>query len=209
MSQDSKLRILLLHAHPAPHKSRVNRALVEAAAKVKGVTVRHLYELYPDFLVNVREEQRLLQEHDVLVMQHPLYWYSAPALVKEWMDLVLEYGWAYGVGGTALKGKLWVEAVTAGGSAEVYCERGRNKHPVRDYLLPFEQSAGLCGMTWLAPFIVHGVGALSDAEVQSAAGDFVKMLEALRDGRLDVGKAASLLCVNQDLEHLIKEDAAA
>ena len=61
MSQDSKLRILLLHAHPAPHKSRVNRALVEAAAKVKGVTVRHLYELDPDFLVNVREEQRLLK----------------------------------------------------------------------------------------------------------------------------------------------------
>ena len=93
--------VLVLYAHPAPHKSRINRRLATAAREVDGITFRDLYELYPDFVIDVEEEQKLLKEHDVIVWQHPFYWYSAPSLVKEYLDLVLTYGWAYGEGGTA------------------------------------------------------------------------------------------------------------
>lgn len=79
-------RVLLLFAHPAIHKSRANRALFAAAQAVEGLTVRNLYEIYPDFLIDAAE-QRLLESHDVVVLQHPFYWYSAPSLVKEWLDL--------------------------------------------------------------------------------------------------------------------------
>ncbi|MHC5048843.1 MAG: NAD(P)H-dependent oxidoreductase, partial [Planctomycetota bacterium] len=98
-------RILVLFAHPAFEKSRVNRRLVGAIEQLEGVTVNDLYESYPDFDVDVEREQELLVAHEVLVLQHPLYWYSAPALLKEWIDLVLEHGWAYGAGGDALLGK--------------------------------------------------------------------------------------------------------
>lgn len=147
-----------------PHRSRVNRHLVTAAESIPGITVRHLYDLYPDYMIDVEAEQRLLCENDIIVLQHPFFWYSAPAIVKEWLDLVLQYGWAYGEGGTALQGKFLLQAVTTGGAAEVYCATGRNRHPVRDFLLPFEQTARLCGMTYLDPFVVYGAGQLSTEE---------------------------------------------
>jgi glutathione-regulated potassium-efflux system ancillary protein KefF len=63
-------RILLLHFHPAPHKSRVNRRLVAEAERTDGVTVRHLYDIYPDFLIDVQGEQRLLEN---LFRKDPLH----------------------------------------------------------------------------------------------------------------------------------------
>lgn len=202
-------KILLLHAHPAPHKSHATRHLLDAARRIDGVTVRELYELYPDFLVDVPAEQRLLEAHDVIVLLHPFYWYSAPALVKEWLDLVLQHGWAYGEAGHALRGKVMLQAVTCGGSVEVYCAAGRHGHSVRDFLLPFEQSARLCGMAWLAPFVVHGVGALQSAEsIAPHARDFAASLTALRDGTLNLDAARDRPWLNKDLASLIRIETA-
>lgn len=191
-------RVLILFAHPAPHKSLVNRRLVAAAETIDGITVRHLYELYPDFLIDVQAEQALLESHDIIILQHPFYWYSAPSIVKEWLDLVLEHGWAYGNGATALNGKILMQSVTCGGGLEVYCCTGKNRRTVREFLIPFEQSALLCGMTYLAPFVVHGTGDLktaADVEVFSAA--YVSLIEALRDGRVDPQKAAASSWINE------------
>ena len=42
-------RVLVLFAHPALEKSRVNRRLIRAAQGLEGVTFHDLYEAYPDF----------------------------------------------------------------------------------------------------------------------------------------------------------------
>src|SRR5688572_33193483 len=99
-------RVLILFAHPVLERSRVNRRLVEAVTGLDDVTVHDLYETYPTLSIDVRREQALLLEHDVVVAQHPFYWYSTPSVLKEWQDLVLEHGWAYGHGGTRLHGKI-------------------------------------------------------------------------------------------------------
>ena len=121
-------KVLILFAHPALQRSRVNARLVRAVQDLPGVTVNDLYERYPDFLIDVPREQDLLVEHDVVVFQHPMYWYSSPALLKEWQDLVLEYGFAYGAGGTALEGKILLNAVTCGARQEVYSRDGGYRH---------------------------------------------------------------------------------
>jgi len=182
-------RVLIHYAHPTPHRSRVNRHLIAAAEALPGVTVRHLYELYPDFLIDVAQEQALLLDHDVIVLQHPLFWYSAPAIVKEWLDLVLQYGWAYGEGGTALQGKLLLQAITTGGGEEIYCATGKHRHTVREFLLPFEQSALLCGMTYLPPFVIHAAGQLqNEAALAPHLTDYLRCITALRDDTLDVSR---------------------
>ena len=89
-------RILVLFAHPALEKSRVNRRLMRGIDHMDGVTFHDLYEAYPRLDIDVAHEQTLLTEHDVVVFQHPMYWYSTPAILKEWQDLVLQHGWAYG-----------------------------------------------------------------------------------------------------------------
>src|SRR4051794_28113090 len=99
------MKVLVLFAHPALERSRVNRALLRAVTECPGVTFRDLYEEYRDLHIDVRREQALLLAHDAYLFQHPFYWYSTPAILKEWQDLVLEHNWAYGKEGKHLVGK--------------------------------------------------------------------------------------------------------
>ncbi len=96
-------KILILFAHPRYENSLVQQRLSKAAREVRGVTFHDLYELYPDFDVQIDQEQELLISHDLIVLQHPFYWYSCPPLLKQWIDLVLEHGWAYGKEGNSLQ----------------------------------------------------------------------------------------------------------
>lgn len=183
--------VLVLFAHPAFERSRVNRALVDALAGLEGVTFHDLYEAWPDFHIDVPTEQDLLVQHDVIVLQFPFYWYSAPALVKEWLDLVLEHGWAYGSKGKKLRSKKLLVATTTGGPQEAYGPDGYNRFTMRELLRPYEQTALLCGMTWLAPFVVHGSLAFPDAPSAAREGlRYRRAIEALRDGRMDWEAAA-------------------
>jgi len=145
-------KVLVLFAHPVYQTSLLNRTLLEGLESTAQVTVHDLYEHYPDFMIDVAHEQNLLNAHDVIVFQHPLYWYSCPALLKEWMDLVLEHGYAYGTGANALQDKIFISSITSGGDAANY-EGERN---IRDLLKPFEHTARLCNMQFLPPFITYG-----------------------------------------------------
>jgi len=190
-------RLLILFAHPAFHKSRINRALLSAVESLPGVTVNDLYEAYPHFHINVSQEQRLLLEHDIIVFQHPFYWYSSPALLKQWEDLVLEYGFAYGKNGTKLNGKLFLTAITTGGPSASYSRKGHNYFTIREFLAPFEQTARLCGMTYLPPFIVSGVLWINDkTEIQGHSSVYRRLLEALRDDEIALDHLMTLPTLN-------------
>jgi glutathione-regulated potassium-efflux system ancillary protein KefG len=130
----------------------------------------------------VSREQNLLLEHDIYVWQHPFYWYSSPSIIKEWIDLVLKHGFAYGRTGTALKGKRIFNAITAGGRREVYQEGNMNNFTIPQFLAPFRQTARLCHMIYLPPFVIHGTHLLEEEEIQTAAMDYRKILLSLRDG---------------------------
>jgi glutathione-regulated potassium-efflux system ancillary protein KefG len=195
--------VLILFGHPALRRSRVNRVLVDAVRDLAGVTVHDLYETYPELDIDVPREQRLLSDHGIVVFQHPFYWYSTPAIFKEWQDLVLEHGWAYGHEGRALSGKTLLNAVTAGGREESYCQSGSNTSTVRQLLAPIEQTARLCGMDYLPPFVVYGTHGLTTAEIDRHATDYRRTVEALRDGLFDVEAARGWSRLNRDLDAVI------
>jgi glutathione-regulated potassium-efflux system ancillary protein KefG len=174
-------RLLLLFAHPRLEKSRTSAALLRRVPKRDDVTFRDLYEIYPDFDVDVATEQRLLREHDIIVWHHPLYWYSAPPLVKQWIDLVLAFGWAYGPGGTQLRGKTLGHVVTSGGAEAAYQREGFHGFTIAEFLRPLERTATLCGMTWLPPFVVHGTHRLSEAALAAEAERYEQYLVRLLD----------------------------
>lgn len=201
-------RVLVLFAHPALEKSRVNRRLALAVRDLPGVTFHDLYEAYPDFDVDVEREQELLTQHQAVVVQHPFFWYSTPALVKEWEDLVLEHGWAYGSSGRALVGKLWLSAVTTGGRELAYTKDGHARHTMREFLAPLEQTARLCGMEFLPPFVVHGTHGMGPGEIGHHAGEYRRLIRALRDDTLDLLAARRLGGrINTDLDSLVPREA--
>ncbi len=196
-------KVPVLFAHPALEKSRVHRRLVRAARGVEGVTFHDLYEAYPDFDVDVPREQELLVAHDFYVLQHPFYWYSTPPLVKQWLDLVLEHGWAYGQDGTALRGKPMLSVITTGGGEASYSAEGLNRFTVRELMTPLAQTALLCGIDYLPPYVLHGTHDLSERDIARTADEYARVLAALRDGRVDLAKARELPRFNADLAALL------
>ena len=197
-------RILVLFAHPVLERSRVNRRLLDGIKDLEGVTVRDLYELYPTLAIDVKAEQAALLEHDVFVFQHPFYWYSCPAILKEWQDLVLEHGWAYGQGGTQLRGKITLNAITTGGPEAAYRHGGYNRFTVRELLAPWDQTAYLCGMRFLAPFAYHAsLRVVGEDDVAPIRMKYRGLLEALRDDRIDLDRAAAAENLMHELDTCI------
>lgn len=172
-------RAVLIYAHPYPDRSRANDILYGAVKDLAGVDARPIYDLYPDFAIDVEAEQEALARADVVVWQHPIYWYTVPALLKHWWEKVLAYGWAYGTGGRALVGKrvLWVP--TTGGDASAYGPDGMHALPFSDYEPVVRQTARFCGMTWVEPLVVHGAHRLSEAELYATAGRYRERLGEL------------------------------
>ena len=199
-------KILLLFAHPSPHRSEVNLPLMQASARRDGVTVVDLYAEYPDLHIDIDREQRRLREHDIVVFMFPLYWYSTPSILKEWQDLVLEYGFAYGHEGTALHGKRLLCAITAGGLEDAYRHRGHNHYTIRELLRPIEQTAMLCGMIYLPPYALFGARtALEDGRVQTHIECWCRILDDLVEERTPVEKMIEA----EKLNHCFPESESA
>lgn len=201
------MKVLVLFAHPALERSRVNRALLRAVDQ-PGVTFHDLYEAYPDLHIDVDREQALLLEHDLYVFQHPFYWYSTPALLKEWQDLVLEHDWAYGKHGKRLVGKLTFNALTAGGPEHAYRAGGYNAFTVRELLAPWEATARLCGMTFLPPFVVYGALRMLPADVEPHVESYRGLLRAFAEDRVDLTRAAAVTRLNADPDTFIQAEVA-
>jgi glutathione-regulated potassium-efflux system ancillary protein KefF len=173
-------RVLVLFAHPAPHLSRVNRRLAEAARTVAGVYVHDLYETYPDFYLDIAREHVLIAQAEALVFLFPLHWYSMPSLLKEWCDEVFHDDWAAGHGrGGAARGKTcWLVTSTAG-AADEFAPGARHGRPFADFLVPIEQMAAVCGMRWIAPHVLHGANEVGPAAVDAHIDAFLDRLRQL------------------------------
>ncbi|MEZ9863802.1 NAD(P)H-dependent oxidoreductase [Vibrio breoganii] len=198
-------RVLLLFAHPSQSRSEVNIALFKAAKKISGITCVDLYSEYPRYDIDIEREQQRLLDHDVIIFQFPLYWYSTPSILKEWQDLVLEYGFAYGHEGTAIQGKQFFCAITAGGKEDAYQTDGYNHYTIRELLHPIEQTAALTGLNYWAPFVLFGSRtALEEGRVDEHVKSWKQLLEALVEGCVDENLATSLPQISGNLEAVIK-----
>ena len=198
-------KILVLFAHPRPDRSEVNVVLADAARRAPGVRFVDLYAEYPTFEIDVELEQQRLVEHDVVVFQHPVYWYSAPALLKEWQDLVFEYGFAYGAEGRALQGKVLFNAVTCGARREVYSAEGGYSYSLKEFFAPFEQTALLCRMRYLPPFVLYAAGhAEEEDRLDDHVANYERLFLAIANDRLDLDRAEKVPTLSGRLSDLIR-----
>ncbi|MBF6639072.1 glutathione-regulated potassium-efflux system oxidoreductase KefF [Rouxiella silvae] len=159
--------ILIIYAHPYPRHSHANQRLLQGIKDLPDVKIRSLYDLYPDFSIDIKAEQKAVEEADLVVFQHPLQWYGLPPMLKLWIDKVLEHGWAYGHGGEALRGKGFLWAVTTGGN-EQHFELG--SHPDFATLAqPVEATALYCGMKWQPYFTLHNTFTCDEVSLNAGA----------------------------------------
>ena len=158
-------RHLIIHAHPRPTESTVTAGLLAQLCAQPDTAVRSLYDLYPDFDIHVPAEQQALQAADVVVFLSPVYWFTVPGLLKHWFDTVLLHGWAYGHGGSALRGKTAWWVASAGAPASDYSASGGHGRPLHEFTPVVEHVVTYCGMRWHPPFVVHAGHHASPADM--------------------------------------------
>jgi glutathione-regulated potassium-efflux system ancillary protein KefF len=178
--------VLILAAHPDLHHSRVHRTLLDALrhAQAGGPvrwSLRDLYALYPDYLIDSAAEQAALRPARLVVWLHPIHWYGMPPLMKLWLDDVLSFGWAYGPDGQALVGKdLWL-VVSTGGTEDSYRPAGHNRYFIDAFWPPYEQTASLCGMRFLPPAVLHGAHRAAQPVIDDHVATVIERLRSWPD----------------------------
>ena len=183
--------LIVYYAHPGHPYSQSNQPMAQVASALEGVTFVDLYREYPRFDIDADVEQQRLLDHDVILFQFPMFWYSTPSILKEWQDLVLEHGFAYGSGGDKLQGKTMMLAITAAGPEDAYSTGGYQHWPIRDFLRPLEQTARLCEMQFASPYVLYGsLMAPGDGRLEHHVDGYRRLLGAIRDDRYDWEVAA-------------------
>ncbi|MWC29806.1 general stress protein [Paenibacillus sp. MMS18-CY102] len=167
-------KILVIAAHPTMEQSRVNkRWLAELHGGPNQVTVQELYKAYPDYAINARAEQELIAQHDRIVLQFPIQWYSTPALLKQWLDDVFTTAWLFGAGGKAVAGKELVLAMSIGGDEASYQSGGLIGYTISELVRPLQAFANQIGMTFLPPYKFYGAVKASDGQIDNSARDYL------------------------------------
>jgi putative NADPH-quinone reductase len=177
------MKTLVVLAHPSLGEiSLANRIIIEKIRPVEGVTIKDLYKECPSFKFDVEAEHKALLAAGSIVFQFPFYWYSVPGILKEWLDQVFTYGFAYGSSGDKLKGKQFLVSTTIGGPEDAYREGGYNNFSIGDLLKPLRQTANLSGMHYNTPIVSHNMIYIPDVynkkeEVEQRARDHAEKLQ--------------------------------
>lgn len=167
--------VLLVSGHPDLSISAANKRIIEKVTEaMPDVVVRDLGAMYSENkVIDVPAEQQAITDADIIVFQFPLYWFSVPAIMKQYFDEVLVHRFAYNSKGGMLQGKKAIFSFTAAGTEEDYSPEGVEGHKIDVFVPPLTQIAYFCGMENLENIITLGVATLgvsSDEDVQSTYG---------------------------------------
>jgi glutathione-regulated potassium-efflux system ancillary protein KefG len=186
-------KLLIYYAHPGQSHSRVNTKMAKIAKQERGDSFVDLYAQYPRFQIDIVKEQQRLVDHDVILFQFPIFWYSTPSIIKEWQDLVLQQGFAFGTDGDQLANKTLMLAMTAGGPEDAYSQGGYQNHTLRTFLTPFEQTATLCNMQFTSPYVLYdSLQAPGSGEADLHIRAYQQLIRAIENDSYDFNAAGNL-----------------
>lgn len=170
------MKTLVIIAHPNIDESRVNKSWKQELAQYPNeVTVHELYKEYPDWKIDVEKEHQLLESHDHIILQFPIYWFNCTPLLKKWIDDVFTHGWAHGSNGKKLEGKKFGIAVSVGGGKEDYTSNGTaSSFTMEDVLMPFKASFKYVGAVMLPYYAAYGFSFQPGDEVVSQSAKAYK-----------------------------------
>lgn len=144
------MKTLVIFSHPTFSKSIANKVILDAYKNSNhDITIRHLEKLYSGYEIDIEAEQKSIIAADTIILQFPLYWYASPPALKNWLDQVLSFNFAYGPEGGNLKGKNLIISTTVGGESSSYHPLGYQHFKIEDLLKPFEQTAYYTNLNYL------------------------------------------------------------
>lgn len=185
-SRKETMKTLVIIAHPDIAESSSQGHFLNAVAERKDVTLHHLENCYPEGNIDVTAEQELLKQHDRIIFQFPFYWYSSPALLKQWQDEVLTDGFAHGKNGTALVEKEFGLVLMIGISGNEYQAGGKELFSINELTKPYQAVAYKTGMTYLKPLTIFQFAYMTEIEKMGALINYQQMLTMEKESSLEV-----------------------
>ncbi|MGL5686088.1 MAG: NAD(P)H-dependent oxidoreductase [Vagococcus fluvialis] len=158
------MKTLIVLAHPEYEDSNTQQFLIASTKNLKDVSICYLDEEK----IDKREEKELLKEADRIIFQFPMYWYSAPFLLKRWIDEVFDDSLI----ANGLKNKELGLVVTMGLSQEDFAAGRSEKFTLSEIFRPFEALANKCQMTYLPIFPVALFPYLSEVNKKKILIDY-------------------------------------
>lgn len=128
------------------------------------------------FAEDIQTEMDKLVQADHLLLQFPLWWFAAPAMLKGWMDRVLAKGFAYDANKTfdngLLRGKSASVVVTTQSPESAYKINGVHHAALEDFLLPIYHTLKFTGIQIKNPFVVYGAIDINNERRESILNNF-------------------------------------
>lgn len=151
--------VLIISGHTDLTKSVANKEILSILEKqLPNAKIERLDSLYPDYKINVKQEQENLLWADIIVLQFPLFWYSAPSILERWMEESFQHGFSHGAKGNKLKGKKLILSFTTGAPAEMYHKDGAMMFEIDDFLPCYKAMCNLTGMEYCGYVFTGAVG---------------------------------------------------
>lgn len=161
------MNVLYYIVHPDLNRSFANKSILDALPNHPNLKIVDLYDTYPNFSINGPVERECLDWADAVFFQHPFYWYSIPALLKQWFEIVLEFGYAYGKSANALAGKRWQHIISTGGNINTYLGGSANPYDIEEYFRPLQSTCKLCRCEWQPPLVNFNAKQASAEELEA------------------------------------------
>jgi len=152
----------MILAHPSIEKSIGNKIISDNFSKENNTEVRHLDLLYPDFNIDVKSEQEALLNVDTIIFQFPLFWYNVPAILKQWIDTVFEYGFAFGTEST-LNSKNIIVSFTIGSPIKDYPDE-----VIQKICFPLQGLAKYCNLNYVGELFCNDINGYSEEAKNNA-----------------------------------------
>ncbi|MBC2857290.1 NAD(P)H-dependent oxidoreductase [Cetobacterium sp. 2A] len=170
------MKITVIVTHPNIKESLVNKRWIEELKKNENITVRFLDELYPDGKIDIKKEQEYLEKSERIVFQYPFYWYNMPALMREYFDKVLEFGWAYGPNGNSLLEKEFMVAISVGAPEYSYQGGSYNNFTITELLRPMEAVSNALQMIYLPAWSIFDTPRLTNEKIEESAKKYIEYI---------------------------------
>lgn len=150
--------VLIISGHTNLKESVANKTILETISHLlPDAQIVKLDEAYPDFHINIAQEQKRLLWADIIVLQFPIFWYSAPSILERWMEETFQHGFSHGSTGDKLKGKKVVLSFTTGAPETMYTKEGAMGHPIDDFLVCYKAMCHLTQMVYCGYVFTGGV----------------------------------------------------
>ena len=137
------MKTLVIVAHPQLANSSTESFLKAAADNENNVM---WHELKTPF--DISQEQELLKSATRIIFQFPLYWYSAPAILKQWLDEVWN---SQLTSSYLLKGRELGIVTTVAHSASAFQPGASQGYTIAEILRPYQALAHAMEMKYLPP----------------------------------------------------------